>query len=92
MSVLGSHLLDFIRLDEPKTREVIEAKLNEDDDEYGFIGEYYTVKCIVDISDNLEYNGVTYPGFYTPVEKTCLVDVQEFCKWLRKKEAVRWIS
>jgi hypothetical protein len=81
-----SQIFDFIKTKTPNLKEVIDVKIKDTDDDYGTIGEHYIVKCLV-----TRISPMSPTGFKEDVEKTCLVSVSEFKKWIRKEESIKWL-
>jgi len=84
---MNDDLFEFIKLKTPSLEKIIEYSLKDTDDEDGYIGEHYIVKCLL-ISPS--YTS-TIP-IDTLVERTCLVDRDEFRRWKRKEDSIRWIN
>lgn len=70
----------------PKVVDVIDVKVKDYDDEHGFIGEHYIVRCI---TSGVDYSGTT--NKIVEQEQSCLVDISEFRKFLGKQDSVIWI-
>jgi len=73
----------------PKIQKVLDVKIKEEDDDYGAMGERYIVKCLM-----LRYaNTGTNRNAITPIqeEAICLVDVNEFKKFVNKENAIIWL-
>ena len=80
-------LYEFIKEKNPEIQEVLDVRVKDDDDEDGFIGEHYIVNCLV-----RKINPNTPSGFPEEnVEKTCLVDIKIFRKWVKNEESIKWI-
>ncbi len=72
----------------PNLLEVLDVKLKEDDDENGFIGEHYIVRCLLSCPDT----SIPIDNSMGRKESTCLVDRYEFHKWINKNEkSIIWI-
>ena len=80
-------LYEFIKLKTPNLKEVLDFSIKKCDDEEGAIGEHYIVRCILLIPDSTS-------TVFTTIEskRTCLVDRQEFQKWKRKEDSIRWVN
>lgn len=73
----------------PKVQQVLEMKLKDCDDDNGAAGEHYQVKCLMIYYENVG----TVVHAVRPVQKeaTCLVDVHEFTKFMKKENAIIWL-
>ncbi len=66
--------IDFIKLKTPNLKEVLDVKSKDYDDENGFIGEHYEVRCLLNVLDT----NIPTENMLGEEEKICLVDKQEF--------------
>lgn len=78
-------MYEFIKLKTPELKEVLDVQIKDCDDEDGVIGEHYIVNCVLNMANISTSNEVG------DIVKTCLVDKQEFKKWLKKKNSIKWI-
>jgi hypothetical protein len=79
-------LFEFIKLKTPSLKSVVDYSLKDYDDEDGAIGEHIIVKCILSVQDT----SATTFAFKEEV-RTCLVDRDEFRKWKRKEDSIKWL-
>lgn len=86
-------LFEFIKEKTPNLQEIVDVKLKDTDDEYGFINEHYIVNCKLlapDINIAPEDLGLQI------ISKTCLVNISEFNTWymkrMKRKEPIQWID
>jgi hypothetical protein len=78
---------DFIKLQTPNLKKVLDVKLKDVDDETGFIGEHYEVLCLLSVPDtNIPINNML-----AEKEQACLVNKSEFKKWLKGENSIKWI-
>lgn len=83
-------LFEFIKEKTPNLQEIVDVKLKDTDDEYGFINEHYIVNCrLLAPATNIAPRDML--GI---ISKTCLVDVSEFNTWYmnKTKEPIQWID
>ena len=84
---ITQEMFDFIKINTPNLDDVIAVKLLDNDEEYGSIGEFYIVKCLLAVPDY----SVPINNLFDKHEKTCLVNSKEFKRWLSQKNAITWI-
>ena len=58
--------------------------LKQDDDEDGFANEHYEVEC------RIEWTDTQTPRYKTTLRK-CLVSVEEYKSYLKRKHSVKWL-
>lgn len=76
-------IFEFIKRTTPFLRQVLDVKLSDNGD----AGKYYVVKCVIAAPDtNIPVNNL-----FGSEERTCLVDVAEFNKWLKGENSIKWI-
>ncbi len=79
-------MFEFIKKETPNLKEVLTIKLNDEDTDNGFIGEYYIINC------SLNTVIIDYPATSTTsIEKICHVNKIEFDNWKENKKAIKWI-
>jgi hypothetical protein len=80
-------IFKFIQIKTPNLFEVLDVKLKDTDDEYGFVNEHYIVKCLLKVPDP------SYPVYnlFGRKEQNCLVKVSEYNSWLKGEDSIRWI-
>lgn len=76
-------LFEFIKEKTPNFTvvKILDFKIKDVDDEDGFVGEFYVVNCLLDIGEDE----------FAEEERTCLVDIEEFKRWVRNQESVKWL-
>lgn len=84
---ITQEMFDFIKINTPNLDEVITVKLLDYDGEYGSIGEFYIVKCLLAVPNY----SVPINNLFDRSEKTCLVNSKEFKRWLNQKNSITWI-
>jgi len=83
---MKEQIFRFIELKTPNLLEVLSIEIKDDDDNNGFIGEYYTVRCILQVQDT----SIPICNTLGRKEKTCLVNVSEFRKWVKCENSIIW--
>ena len=88
---LKNDLFEFIKLKCSNLKEVVSYKIKDyDDEDGGAIGEHYIVDCILNAT---QYRHVTLSKTSTlEIKRTCLVDRDEFRRWRRKENSIKWIN
>ena len=84
---ITQEMFDFIKINTPNLDDVIAVKLLDDDGEYGSIGEFYIVKCLLAVPNY----SVQINNLFDKTEKTCLVNSKAFKRWLSQKNSITWI-
>lgn len=84
---MKKQIFDFIKLKTPNLKEVLDVKTKDYDDENGFIGEHYEVRCLLKVPDT----NIPIENMLGEREKICLVDKQEFKRWVKGESSVKWI-
>ena len=84
---MKKQIFDFIKLKTPNLKEVLGVKVKDYDDENGFIDEHYEVRCLLSVPDT----NIPIQNMLGEREKICLVDKQEFNKWVKGESSVKWI-
>ncbi len=81
-------LFEFIKKTNPDLKEILDVKVKDCDDEDGFIGEHYVVRCILAVPDARipMYNKL---GVRT---QTALVRISEYRTWLDNENAIKWVD
>lgn len=74
----GAKIYDFIKRTTPFLAQVLDVKLRD---------EHYIVKCLVAVPDT----NVPVSNMIGREERTCLVDVTEFNKWIKGENSIKWI-
>ena len=80
-------IFKFIKIKTPNLFEVLDVKLKDTDDEYGFVNEHYIVKCLLQVPDP----SITINNMFGRKEQNCLVNVSEYNSWLKGEDIIRWI-
>lgn len=85
-------LFEFIKEKTPNLQEIVDVKLKDTDDEYGFINEHYIVNCIL----SAPATNIAPEDVVRIISKTCLVNISEFNTWymkkMKRKEPIQWID
>lgn len=84
---MKKELFDFIKTKNPYIKEVLDFTIKKDDDDFGAIGEHYVVKCLIYVPDPT----IPIHNMLGEIERTCLVDVNEFNNSLKGAKSVIWI-
>ncbi len=84
---MEKQIFEFIKLKTPNLKEVLDVKVKDYDDENGFINEHYVVRCLL----NVPNTNIPINNMLDKREKICLVDKQEFNKWVKGENSVKWI-
>ncbi len=85
---------NFIKLKTPNLKEVLDVKIKDFDDENGFIGQHYVVKCLLKVPDTrTPLENMLGEKEYLSInqKRTCLVNREVFNEWVKNKESVKWI-
>jgi len=80
-------IFKFIQIKTPNLFEVLDVKLKDTDDEYGFVHEHYIVKCLLKVPDP----SIPINNMFGRKEQNCLVKVSEYNSWLKGEDSLRWI-
>jgi hypothetical protein len=73
----------------PKIQQVLSIKAKDSDDDNGASGSKYIVKCQM---LHLVNTGTSRAaGVFEQYEATCLVDVQEFDNYRKKRNSIIWL-
>ena len=80
-------IFDFIQRKTPNLLKVLEVKLKDTDDEYGFINEHYVVRCLLQVPDP----SIPINNMLGKKEEICLVSVSEFNNWLKGENSIKWV-
>lgn len=80
-------MFEFIKSKTPNLLEVFIIESKDYDDENGAAYEHYIVKCQIAVPDT------DYPiyNLFGKKESTCLVNIEEFCRWLKNEKSIKWI-
>jgi hypothetical protein len=84
---MKKQIFDFIQRKTPNLLEVLEVKLKDTDDDYGFINEHYEVRCLLQVPDP----SMPINNMLGKKEKICLVNISEFNDWLKGEDSVIWV-
>ena len=84
---MKKQIFDFIKLKTPNLKEVLDVKTKDYDDENGFIGEHYEVRCLLQVPDT----SIPINNMLGKKEKICLVSVSEFNSWLKGEDSIKWV-
>jgi hypothetical protein len=84
---MEKQIFDFIKLKTPNLKEVLSFKTKDYDDANGYISEHYEVRCLLSVPDT----NIPIDNMLGEQEKICLVDKQEFNKWVNGESSVKWI-
>lgn len=88
---MKKQIFDFIKMKTPELKEVLSFKAKDIYDEDGFIGEHYVVKCLLGVPLSVPYTNIPINNMLGEQEKTCLVNISEFTRWVKSEESVKWI-
>jgi hypothetical protein len=84
------YMLDFIKQKEGNTlgiTKVLSIKIKDCDDSNGAMGEHYIVTSEIEVPTNTLTSGVEYKK----IKGVCLVDIQEFKKYVSKQKSIIWL-
>jgi hypothetical protein len=84
---MKTEIFKFIKIKTPNLLEVLDIKLKDTDDEYGFVNEHYVVKCLLQVPDP----SIPINNMLGRVERNCLVNVSEYNSWLKGEQSIRWV-
>ena len=84
---MKKQIFDFIQRKTPNLKKVLDVKTKDYDDENGFINEHYEVRCLLKVADT----SIPIENMLGEREKICLVDKQEFNRWVKGESSVKWI-
>lgn len=82
---MKKQIFNFIKQKNPGLQKVISFKVKDKCDKNGFVGEHYKVKCMLRLIDP-----GSPTGFNRNVEKICLVNIEEFIKWIKSERSIIW--
>ncbi len=88
------HEIDPSNKTYPKINRVLDVKIKDCDDDYGAMGEHYMVKCEMLVYTNTGTGTVSdcfKSGTFEYIESTCLVNIAEFKKFVRKQHSIIWL-
>lgn len=80
-------MFDFIKKKTPNLVKVFSVESKDYDDENGAAYEHYIVKCQIAVPD-LSY---TVMNMFGKKDATCLVNIEEYRKWVKNEECIKWI-
>ena len=87
LKYMKKEIFNFIKKREPDLERIINYKIKDTDNDNGFIGEHYIVKCLIKVPDTT----IPINNKLKEIEKTCLVNISVFKKYMEKKESVKWL-
>jgi len=87
---MKEEFLTYLKLWNPNIIDVISFRLNDWDDDDGFIGENYTVRVLMD-SVNSETTSIDFLKI-EQIERNVLVNKRQYNFWLEKESAIRFID
>ena len=82
-------LFKFIKLkcESENLIEILDVEVKDYDDEFGLSNNHFFVKCLLAVPDPSYISN----NFFGRKEKTCLVNISEYEKWLNSEEAIKWL-
>ncbi len=80
-------IFEFIKIQTPNLAEILDFRIKDSDDENWFIGEHYIVKCLLKVPDT----SIPMGNNWGRKEKTCLVNIKAFNRWVESKSDIKWI-
>jgi hypothetical protein len=87
---IEQYMLNFIKQREGDTlgiTKVLNIEIKDHDDKNGAMGEHYIVTSEIEVPTNTLTSGVEYKK----IKAVCLVDVQEFKKYVSKQKSIIWL-
>ena len=80
-------MFEFIKNKNPNLVKVFSIESKDYDDENGAAYEHYIVKCQIAVADP----SYIVMNLFGKKDATCLVNIEEYNKWVKNEESVKWI-